>query len=486
LTHKLTSKLTPTSNIPVTPPAFANGPFSPSPDTVHAAWQRQFRPWGQDVGYPIHVLLAVLYFAGSVGPIFTAEIFTLPVLACCLLRIHAVWPLMLIRLRQPLMLVILAWCVWMLLAMLWTPDPHAGWNELANARWAWTALVVYPVMERRGWFIGAICTGLALGNAAQALEWLGHRQSIDWLIWPHPPNPQPVQRISGWWHHPVMGGIILVGGLGLHLGPALLGRGWRRIAGLAGVLTCGVGALATGTRSAWLAAVLLAALVLLAATFALPKKRATAVILAATIAIIITAGAGWLVAGKQIAYRVQTAKAELTSAVQGQNLSTDMGARLQYAIWATEAIREHPVRGVGTGGYQHWVQNRLRSQNIDPATVRTSPQAHNTLLHAWATTGLLGALLCASVLAVGIWTGLRPHLSSATPTVTDASPRCHPLAAWLGTYSAGPTIALVGIAIVSLFDVPYVNIQPAAFTSALLALAVGSEWLNPKGWHPKT
>jgi len=283
-----------------------------------------------------------------------------------------------------------------------------------------------------------------------------------------------------------MGGIILVGGLGLHLGPALLGRGWRRIAGLAGVLTCGVGALATGTRSAWLAAVLLAALVLLAATFALPKKRATAVILAATIAIIITAGAGWLVAGKQIAYRVQTAKAELTSAVQGQNLSTDMGARLQYAIWATEAIREHPVRGVGTGGYQHWVQNRLRSQNIDPATVRTSPQAHNTLLHAWATTGLLGALLCASVLAVGIWTGLRPHLSSATPTVTDASPRCHPLAAWLGTYSAGPTIALVGIAIVSLFDVPYVNIQPAAFTSALLALAVGSEWLNPKGWHPKT
>jgi len=446
----------------------------PSPLDVRAAWDRQFRFWGQDVGYPIHVLLALLYFAGAVGPIFTVEIFTLPVLACCLFRIHAVWPLVRLRLLQPLTLIIAAWSAWMLLAMLWTPDPQAGWNELENARWAWTALVVYPIMERRGWCIGALCVGIAIGNIAQALEWFGHFRGIDWLIWPHPPNPQPVIRISGWWHHPVMGGIVLLGGLGLHLGPALLGKGWRRVAGIIGVLTCGVGMLATGTRSAWVAAAVLVALSLAVLIATLPRRRALAALGGAAVGMATLVGIGWLVAGDQIAYRARSAQTELAGAISGENLSSDMGARVRYAVWAARAAKEHPLLGVGTGGYQHWVHTHLREQGIDPATVRTAPQAHNTPLHAWATNGLPGVLLCGGVVAAGIWAAVRTLRSRAA------------LSTWLGTYSAGPTIALVAVAIVSIFDVPYVNIQPAAFTSALLALAIGTEWLNPEGWHPKS
>ena len=440
---------------------------------VAAAWNRQFQWWGQSVGYPIHVFLTAVYFAGAAGPIATAELLTLPMLLCWLLRIHAVWPITLIRLRQPVVLVMFAWCLWMLIALLWSPDHASGWRELANSRWAWTMLVAYPVMDRRPWFIAALCLGVALGNGAQALEWVGHHFRIDWLIWPHPPNPQPVPRISGWWHHPVMGGIVLVGGLGLHLGAAALGRGWKRWAGLAGSIACVVGLFVTGTRGAWLAGLGLIALVVIAACCTLPKRKASITLAAAGVAFIVAASAAWAVAGQQISYRFKTGITELRQAAEGQNMSSDMGARVRFAVWAVEAAREHPILGVGTGGYEHWVRQHLTAQGIDPASTRIAPQAHNTLLHAWATTGLPGVLLCAGLVLVAIFTGVRSAFCGRAET--GLSKRAA-FAAWLGSYSAGPTVALVGIAFMSIFDVPYVNIQPAAFTSALLALTVGGEW----------
>jgi O-antigen ligase len=376
-------------------------------------------------------------------------------------------------------LLMIAWCLWMLIAMLWTPDRASGWRELANSRWAWTMLVAYSVMDRRPWLIAALCFGVALGNGAQALEWIGHRSSIDWLIWPHPPNPQPVPRISGWWHHPVMGGIVLVGGLGLHLGAAVLGRGWKRWAGIAGSLACVVGIFATGTRGAWLAGMGLVALVIFGACCTLPKKKAIMTLAAAAAGLLLALGAGWAVAGPQISYRIKSGFTELRQAAEGTNLTSDMGARVRYAGWAAAAIREHPILGVGTGGYQHFVVEHVRKQGVDPSTVRIAPQAHNTFLHAWATTGIPGVILCVGLMIVAIASGIRAPF--ARRAETGLSSRAA-FGAWLGTYSAGPTVALIGIALMSLFDVPYVNVQTAGFTSALLALTVGSEW---DGWSRK-
>jgi len=274
----------------------------------------------------------------------------------------------------------------------------------------------------------------------------------------------------------VMGGIVLVGALGVHLGPALLGRGWVRVAGVAGSAACVVGILATGTRSAWVGAAVLVSIVLSVATLTLPKRQAVITFAAAILAVGVLFGAGWLVAGEQIAYRARAGVTELREAWEGRNLSSDMGARVRYARWAVEAIRERPVLGVGTGGYEHFVRKNLPAWGLDAAEVRIAPQAHNTALHAWATTGVVGLVLCAGVLISGAWMGFRRVLKPSEHRSRRAE-----LSAWLGTYGAGPTVGLIGIAIMSAFDVPYVNIQPAAFTSALLALCVAGAVRTPDG-----
>ena len=124
-------------------------------------------------------------------------------------------------------------------------------------------------------------------------------------------------------------------------------------------------------------------------------------------------------------------------------------------------IAQRPLVGHGAGSYEPWVRATLAKDSIDPASVRIAPQAHNTLLHAWATLGLPGPLLLGSILLVAACGGVV--------VARETVPVGHD---WAGTYGIGPSSALLGIALVSCFDTIYVNVQPAAFTSALLALCL--------------
>ncbi|MFZ4573151.1 MAG: O-antigen ligase family protein [Phycisphaerales bacterium] len=438
---------------------FAGG--RPSEPSFDLALRAQGQGWGQQFGWPAHLALAMLWLAGAAGPIGTVELLPIPLGVCVLLRMHATWRLLPFILRSRLFLLLCAFVAWGAVSLLWSGDRGKGVQELGNARWLWCFLGVVPVLHKRHWLIAALVVGTSLGMLSQALEAVGLRFGIEWLVWPHPPNPLEHARISGWWHHPVMGGIVLVGAFGLHLPAAVFGRGWRRWAGVAGVGATLVAMAATGTRSAWVAAVGLVVLMLGFAAVRMPRARAVRVLAGAAALSLIFGGVVWVAKGDAIRQRVSSVVHELGGALDRRDYASDSGARVQFAIWASSMIAERPLLGHGTGSYEHWVRASLAAQGRDAQTVRIAPQAHNTALHAWATLGLPGVLLLLAAVVVAAAGGVVAARSGA-PVGHD----------WAGTYGAGPACALLGIVLVSCFDTIYVNIQPAAFTTALLCLCL--------------
>jgi O-antigen ligase len=302
-------------------------------------------------------------------------------------------------------------------------------------------LLLWPVIGWRNRFIAALAIGFLLGNLSQLAQifWGGQ----DWFPWVREPD-----RISGWWD-PAVAGTILTAALGLHLPAAVMGTGRIRIIGLTGTIITLAALIATGTRGGWIAAVVLVGCTMVVAMFVHQRRRTLLVGLGVLILAGIVAG---LVLRGPIASRVSDARADLAAAIDG-DYTTSTGARIAMAGWAVQAFAEHPIRGVGAGGYQSWVEDHLQASGIDPAERSIHAHAHDAILHIAATTGLVGLAFAAAIIICAFWNAFS-HLSRAT----------------LGTYAAGPAFALLGLLFVSAFDVVHINAQSAAILGVLLAL----------------
>ena len=108
-----------------------------------------------------------------------------------------------------------------------------------------------------------------------------------------------------------------------------------------------------------------------------------------------------------------------------------------FLALAVRALASNPAGGVGAGGYRAWVESRDGPEVFD--------HAHNSVLQLGATTGLVGlAMWGLLVLIVGrnTATGIR---SLGAPDGTS-----------------GPMFALLGLLLVSAFDVVHLSAQSAA------------------------
>lgn len=424
-----------------------------------AAYQSQFGIWGQRVGWPAHFVVALLYFAGAAGPIATVELLPIPLLVLMLIRVHATRPLAIQIFQSRFVWLFLAAVAWGFVTLTWSADRATGIRELGNARWLWCIIGVTSIMHRRAACIAAIMIGLTLGLLAQGLEAIGLKYGFESLVWPHPHNPLEHARISGWWHHPVMGGVVLAGGLGLFLPCAVFGTSWRRIIGILGSCAVLAGIFATGTRGAWIASACLLVTTLIIAIARLPRNRAIVTVAVATSVISLSGIVIGIARGDAIASRFQSAWSEVRSAWKDGDFDSDTGARIQFALRGIRMISERPILGYGAGGYQTRAREMIVDAGGDPTQTRNAPGAHNGLIHAWATLGLPGIALLLTLAIAGIIGGLRLAKAQA-PVGVD----------WMGTFGAGPSFALLGLLFMTPFEGVYTNVQPAAFASALLAL----------------
>ncbi len=418
------------------------------------------------------------------------EFAAVPLYLYGLLRLTNTWRIFLVQLTRPLVLLVLAWCAWNLVSLCWSVDRADGLNDLSKARFLGTAAALWWVMDHRRWLIGALAAGFLLGNAAQFADLAATQMGLGWFDW-----HQPEDRYSGWWK-PAVAGSLLVGALGLHLPAAFMGAGRTRWIAAACAVVTALGLLATGTRGAWIAGAALVVLTGAVGVFRAVGRRAherngaapgsageggrriggwwRAGIAIGAILVLLAGGyTGWRSVGPSVTRRFELARDELRAAWRG-DYSSFTGQRLLMSELALEAFVKHPLGGVGVGGYQAWTTERRRA---DPrpesaeARARPFPHAHNTLLHAAATTGAPGLVLSILIIAVA----LRGALSRE-----QLGPE------GLGSYAAGPGFAMIGLLLVSMFDSVQVNAPTVALITTLFVMSLlppprTPEWARGKG-----
>ena len=391
------------------------------------------------IGDRIHLFFACFGMIALFGPVTLTEIAFAPLAVFFVVRIFNTFPVWIHGFGQPSVLAALALGGWMMITLLWSPDRAHGWGEIGELRWFLLVGFIFPVIAHRKVLIWSMCVGVVLGQLAQVADafdgfnilWLAR------LVENHP------NRISGWWH-PVIGGDLLVAAIGLWIPPALCAQGRTKIIAWLGLIGSSLALIATGTRGAWIAGVILITVSLLAAAGkGVVTKKQLLVVFASALAMV---GLAWVIIPDVFESRINETKGEIHEMLNGQYDSYS-GIRVQMAQTAIDEIIEHPLVGVGAGGYQQW------SIDHNPESA-VHAHAHNSVLQIWSTLGVVGVLLwTALIFAIlrGAWLSLDRELD--------------------GLWGLSPMVAFVGLLLASISDSIQINTQSAAVLGALAALS---------------
>jgi hypothetical protein len=401
-----------------------------------AAFERMHRR--DAVGDRLHLALACVGMFLVVGPVTVTELAFAPMAVFFFVRVANTAPVWIHGFGQPFVLAGLALAAWAGVTLLWSPDPAGGVDEITRLRWILLAGLVYPVIERRRTLILALALGFLAAGVAQQLS------RLDAL---RPPfAPRHPGRVSGWWD-PVVAGSMQCAAAGLFLPAALRGVGKDRWIGLTGLAIALAGVLSSGTRGAWIAAMILLAV---AGPFALRHAergaRRTA-LGAAAAGVLVLAGVAF-VQRDGLTLRLEQARSELAQAANGR-LDTDTGARVGVMGLSLESGLTHPW-GLGVGGLAPAAAARFGEAH----RAAGMSHAHSTPLHLLGVLGVPG--LAIGVLAA--WALLRSGAA--------ASPR-EPARA----LEAGVPYAVAGLLLAGLFDAVHLNTQTAALLGVLGALS---------------
>ncbi len=437
-------------------------PKRQTPEQVDALFASQRS--GDRIGHRIHLLLAAggCFFAGWETSF--AEWAMLPVLICFLVRMtgqHKVLePLAFDRVVR----LWLAFGTWLGVSVLWSyaNGPKEWLTDVQSMRFFVLPLILWPVLDRRAWLIGALAAGIACGQISQFVHLAGIVMHTSWMPFHRMPG-----RISGWWD-PVVGGSVLCAGLGLWLGAALYARTTRvHLIGMAGSLATVVCIALTGTRGAWIGAALLLGI---AAWILVRRTRFRAAALGAVIAIVLvggTLGIGACVYVMSvrdpatlpgIAQRLRHGIDEVRGAGDPRGYETDTGLRLAMWKWGWAALRTHPLIGVGAGGYKPWVRAQSEEQAVAlgapaGAAPHVHSHAHSWYVHTFATLGMIGGSLLLWLIGRTFVAGIRGPVGA-------------------GWFAQGPPLALAGLACAGLFDSITVNQQTALLFFVLIGLCL--------------
>lgn len=434
---------------------------------VRARWATQFWYSLGTFGHPFHVFFACLWCLACVGPASGVEILWVPLVTVVVLRLPYVWRAWGDVVVQPALLCALLLAVWGAISTNWSDSPAQGWHEILNIRWMLAAWAMWGVMNRRRWYVWCMCVGLLAAVAAQCAEYVGLKNGIE--LFSHPPAPDELARVSGWWHQPALGGAMLVGALGMFIGPTVFGSGWRRWCGFLGCGACALGMFLAGSRGAILAGSFLVTItVLLSVALDVRAKRWKrlwrVVAVSAGIKLAIVGIVFALPAAAKMRERVEMGTTQVIAAITGHRTTgevdydSDMGARIVAAKAALNAAKQHPFLGVGAGGFDGAALKYVRENNVNIQEWRVVKlrTAHNVYLHTFATLGVVGLVLLLASLGFGLW--------GASVEWRQYGERS------LGWFASSPFFALIGLAIVANFETLHTNMSSAAFVTMLLAL----------------
>ncbi len=262
------------------------------------------------------------------------------------------------------------------LGLLWSPDRGAGLHVL-SARWKVAMLCVFlsvVVRRPRRFYVGGYLTGLSVAMAMTYLAWFGLLRYSD--VSEHHLTHKTFHVV----YNPLLAfGIYLV----LHelIWRKDLATGWRlALAGLAVAMI--VDMFITDGRAGQLVFFVLMGLLL----FQVLNRQRFVALLAVCVLVPAMFVTGYMVS-PVFRTRVDTARQEISEFHVNPN--TSVGQRLQFWHNSWRIIREHPLLGVGTGGFKsaYCQVNRQESPNC----VATD-NPHNQYVLVAAMLGLPGVV----------------------------------------------------------------------------------------------
>jgi O-antigen ligase len=175
------------------------------------------------------------------------------------------------------------------------------------------------------------------------------------------------------------------------------------IAGVVGFVGGGYGALLSGTRAAWLSALILVPLILLVAIYFRFYKTASALFFSTVMLVFISAG----ISEFGVHQRIESSVNEVASYFDG-DVRGSAGLRLELWRSAQMLFSERPFIGYGQTAYQERITT-LAEEGVVNHQVSGFNHLHNDWMNALAKGGILGFLVL-----LGVY--LAP-ITLATPNV---------------------------------------------------------------------
>lgn len=256
-----------------------------------------------------------------------------------LLRTPHTWRCYNSLLRSPMLGAIVAFIGWYALSILWSDDARMGLDELTAARVMALPIMIWPVIDKAHWYIAAALAGVFAQNVVQLLQF------FELLEYEHGASG----RLGGW-VHPIQIGGWCAAAVCWHCSAFLTAHrlSWRVIS-IAGLITAGVGMLASGSRGPWIAAAVAVPVVLLIVTVRQRSaRRGAALVLIA--GVVVMAGA-LLTAPGFFKQRIGGAIEECSAAVSDQQYWTSTGSRIGFWKWSIDICKQSPVIGTGAGSF---------------------------------------------------------------------------------------------------------------------------------------
>ena len=288
-----------------------------------AAWAAVADPLGER----LHLAIASIYL--FMLPISTAprDIASVALLVMTILRLPKIASSYRSWFIQPIWWAMLAYMVWMSLALFWTPDVDSGLVDLKKHRMLLTPLLLWPVLTNARMLIGAFLAGVAFVDVLQILQWL------QW------PSKEMVPLVS---RHGAFNNAIVTGmfnALAACFWVRLLIYSARRIPWLAviGLALCTLGLGLAASRGPIMAAMLGVFLILVVPFITQQELRARILCIVALGAVLIAPAvlAKWDVLSRQFGVIV----VEYRQA--DEQPQTSLGMRWQMAKYGLEIFQEH-------------------------------------------------------------------------------------------------------------------------------------------------
>jgi hypothetical protein len=416
-------------------------------------------------------------------------------IAMCALRVHRLWRVWALMFREPFWLLLVAWAAWTGITLLWSEDVAYGARQWGGFRAILWVPMLWPVIDRWRWLVGALLAGVAVANGLQVSQYFG-----SW------PTARPGKLTGGGFHMYVFMGAWCAIAFAIWMMMAVSLRWKAALASVALASLAAIGLVIAGTRGSLVGAgvevVVIAGLLAVRQRGWVKRAAVRAAVGAVILAVV------WIVVGEKVQQKFDALVVRDVASVEGDSpapsttaaaaggASTPAGAsattgtadtttdapqtvssmRLnmqdgRMAVWrfAIRQWQQSPWSGVGFGT----VLARAKSvdehepglENTERKGVVELGHPHSTSVQTLAETGLIGLALYASWVISTLWIGWRM-------LGADRPPNCPQ---WLPPALLGAALAFF---VASQFDCYQMNSTAFAIGLLPIGLLSGLRWLR--------